>query len=232
MKVILPMNLLKANRKAIGLTLFVITMLIGGLGLLHLVTDIPIGDLTRDPNVIIGAPFYNGLVSQIGIFFWAAAAAVCLFTAKALSTAPANFRMKRFLNMSGILTLLLGLDDALLLHEQFFPSIGIPETVVLAIYGGLTLFYLIRFYSRILKTEYILLGMAFFFFGMSIVLDLLPLPGINPYVLEDSAKLAGIVSWLAYFSYAGASAIALDRSPSDVLPAPHATAQPSHGRSC
>ena len=58
-----------------------------------------------------------------------------------------------------------------------------------------------------MKTEYILLGGAILFFGISITLDLLDPPGIDPYLFEDSAKLIGILFWLAYFFNTGSSAI-------------------------
>lgn len=191
----------------IGLNLAVSAVLIGVVLLLHFWKGVPIGRLTRDPTTIIRVPFYTGFLSQIGIFFWAASAAVCMFSAKVLSRHPDCLKIKRFLFVSGLLTLVLGLDDVFLLHEKFFPRFGVPETVVVASYLGFVLFYLVRFYSIILKTDYILLGMALFFFGVSITLDLFDPSGIDPYLYEDGAKLVGIVSWLSYFFCVGAFAV-------------------------
>jgi hypothetical protein len=190
---------LESSRLAIGLILIVSTILIGAVWFLHLWKGIPIGHLTRDPHIIVSAPLYTGFLSQVGIFFWSASAAICIFTAKLLSKKSENLKIKRFLIVSGMLTLVLGLDDAFLLHEGISPYLGISEKAIFASYGGFVLFYLVRFYSIILKTEYVLLGLALFFFGLSIALDVIDPQGIDPFLFEDGAKLVGIVSWLAYF---------------------------------
>ena len=191
----------------IGLVLAVSASLIGVVLLLHYWEGIPYGKLTRDPAAIFGAPLYIGFLSQIGIFFWSASTAVCIFSAKILSRHPDFLNIKRFLYVSGLLTLVLGLDDAFLLHEKFFPRIGVDETIVIVIYGGCVLFYLVRFYTTILKTEYMFLGMALIFFGVSITLDFFHVPGLGSYIIEDGAKLVGIVSWLAYFILVAGAAV-------------------------
>lgn len=175
--------------------------------ILHFWQGIPIAKLTRDPVSTFKAPFYIGLLSQVGIFFWSASVAVCMMSVQILSKYQDNRRIKRFLLVSGLLSLMLGLDDVFLLHEQVFPYLGIPEKLVYSSYAGFVLFHLVRFYSVILETEYILLGMSFFFFGVSITLDLLNIPGLDPHIFEDSAKLVGIVSWLSYFFRVGVFAI-------------------------
>ena len=103
--------------------------------------------------------------------------------------------------------MLLGLDDIFLLHESVFPYLGIHEKVVYATYAGLVLFYLVKFYPTILKTEYILLVMALGFFALSVIFDKSSIPGIDPYLLEDGVKIAGIVSWMFYFYSVGTVAI-------------------------
>jgi hypothetical protein len=190
----------------IGFILAVSGVLISIVLLLHIWKGIPYGQLTRDLTTIAGTPLYAGFLSRIGNCFWFAAAAVCMFSAAVLSRSPESIEVKRFLFVFGLLTLVLGLDDAFLLHEGL-RSFGIPEILVFSGYAGFVLFCLVRFISIILKTEYVLLGMALAFFGISITLDLLQPRGLNPYLFEDGAKLAGIVSWLSYFSHAGAFAV-------------------------
>ena len=191
----------------VGLVLAVSAVLIGVVLILHFWKSIPIDRLTCDPISIVDAPLYTGFLSQIGIFFWSATAAICLFGAKVLSRHPESLKIRGFLVVSGLLTLVLGLDDAFLLHEEFFPSIGVSQKMVFVIYAGILIFYLIRFSSVILETEYVLLGMALFFCGISIVVDWLQSRGIDLHLLEDGAKLVGIVSWLAYFYRVAASAV-------------------------
>lgn len=131
---------------------------------------------------------------------WYASAAICLFSARVLSTQTGNLKIKPFLLVSGLLALILGLDDAFLLHEEVIPRfLGVPEEAVYVIYVGFVLFYLVIFYPVIRKTEYVLLIMAFVFFGVSVSLDFFEPPGIDPFLFEDAAKLVGLVSWLAYF---------------------------------
>src|SRR5690606_13806023 len=100
---------------------------------------IPTEQLTRDPNAIFDAPLYVGFLSQVGIFIWAATAMICLYSSQLLPPAPPYVETRRYFFMAGCLLLLLGLDDAFLLHEQFFPFIGIPENLVYVMYAGLML---------------------------------------------------------------------------------------------
>lgn len=196
-----------SNRLVIAILLTISAFLIGIVLLFHFLGEIPFGNLTRDPSAIMGAPFHTGILSQIGIFFWSASAAICMFTAKVISKYPDSLKLKRFLIFSGLLTMLLALDDIFLLHESVFPYLGIHEKVVYATYAGLVLFYLIKFWPIILDTKYIFLVMALGFFALSVIFDKSSIPGIDPYLLEDGAKIVGIVSWLFYFFQVGTGAI-------------------------
>jgi len=61
--------------------------------------------------------------------------------------------------------------------------------------------YLLRFHQINFQTDYILLQLLYRFFGISVILDVLNPPVINPLFFEDGSKLVGIVSWLAIFSF-------------------------------
>ncbi|MGK7907880.1 MAG: hypothetical protein AB4040_11755 [Synechococcus sp.] len=198
---------IKSIRFSICLNLLISAILIGIVLLLHAETGTSFGGLTRDVTAIGRVPAYSGFLSQIGIFIWAAAAGVCMFSAKLISRFPDSLRLKPFFFVSGLLTLLLGLDDLFQLHEWFFPHIGIPQKIVLITYVGLILGYVTKFFSTILKTDYILLGMSLVFFCGSLVLDVLLVPSDMSLLFEDGAKLIGIVSWLSYFSRVGVSAV-------------------------
>jgi hypothetical protein len=198
---------LRSSWLVIVLILAVSTALVGVVLLLHWWKGIPFGTMTRDPLAVVGGAFYTGFLSQVGLFFWSAAAAVCLFCATALSRRPDKLALKRFLVVSGLLTLVLALDDVFLLHEAFFPSIGVPEKLVFSCYAGFVLCYLIAFHSIILQTEFVLLFMALAFFGVSIILDLSNFSWLDPFLLEDGAKLVGIVSWFSYFFRVGQVAV-------------------------
>lgn len=161
---------------------------------------IAIGFLTRDPNAICGNPYYAGFISQIGIFFWAAAAAICLFTYYILAKQSTKSEFPPLLLFAGLFTFVLALDDVFQMHEAVFPSIGIPEKLVLIIYMSMIVLFLVKFKNLILKTNFLLLLMALFFFGMSIIVDVFLLFQTIRHLLEDGFKLAGIVTWAFYFA--------------------------------
>lgn len=157
--------------------------------------------LMRDPSATMEVPFYTGLVSNLGILLWCATAAICLFSALVLRRLANHSEKSSFLLTIGFLTLALTLDDLFLLHERVFPDyLNISEKLVYIAYGLTSLICCLRFKQLILKTDFILLLFAVGFFGFSIVIDRL-LPFSEPAILiEDGAKLLGIVSWLAYFT--------------------------------
>lgn len=205
-----PFVRFRSSIPVIGLILAVSAILVGVVLFLHFWKGIPIDKLTGDPTAVGGLPVYTGFLSQIGIFFWSASATVCFFSAKVLSRRADRHKLKRFLLISALLTLLLGLDDVFLLHEALLPRFGIPEKLVVGSYAGLLLLYLFRFFPLILETEYVLMAIALFFFGLSILLDLWNPPGMDPFLFEDGAKLIGLVSWLAYFFRVGEYSVNLN----------------------
>ena len=201
---------IRENLSLIGLIATISAIFLGTVVFIHLWHDVPIAQLTRDITAIGGIPAYGGFLSQIGLFCWAASAMLCFFSATIIDNDKSCQHIRQFLYASAFLTLVLGIDDAFLLHETVLPSLGIPERVTYISYGGLLLVYLFRFRRLILKTDYILLTMALAFFGLSYVLDLVleilylfvPIPlltsGRLSYLLEDGAKFVGIISWLVY----------------------------------
>ena len=52
-------------------------------------------DFTRDPLSIVGAPVYIGILSNLGILFWAAGATICFFRLLLLVTS--SIRAKLFI---------------------------------------------------------------------------------------------------------------------------------------
>ncbi len=166
----------------------------------HFALGVPVGRLTRDAVSTLSAPAYIGFVSQAGIFMWAAAATVCLFVVCVLVHYPGSGRLRAFFLYSGALSLLLGIDDAFLLHERILPHFGVPQTIVLLGYVALVAIWLIRFRSLILGRAAILLSISLVFFTMSVLMDVVANEGTHiPSIYEDGAKVIGIVFWLAYF---------------------------------
>ena len=162
--------------------------------------DIALDTLTKDPTETLNAPFYIGAFSNLGIMLWSGAAVLCIFTAFHIRGIPFYVEDFRFLIISALLTLMLTFDDLFLVHEEVFPKyFNIPENAIILTYINMFIIYLILFRRKILSSEFLILGLAFFFIGMAKVSDLIPLPIKKDTFLEDAIKLFGIVSWFTYF---------------------------------
>lgn len=160
-------------------------------------------DFTRDPIF----PPYLGFVSQLGILVWAGAAATCALGAAVLKVqnekprqGAANSGLHyRFLVCSTLLTLMIGVDDAFMLHDHVLPHIGIHELLVYGVYASAALVYLAVFAKAILRTEFPLLFVAFGGFGLSVIADYLFSVEGAPFWFEDGVKGIGILCWFAYY---------------------------------
>jgi len=189
-----------------GVALAVAAALIGLVLHIHATAEVSMGTLTRDP--LSGKPAYLGLLSQMGILVWAASAATCLLAAGVLRGAPES----RFLFGAGILSLVLCLDDAFLLHDEVLPLVGVPEELIYAGHLGIVLVFLVAFRRQILRAHYPVLLLALGLLGVSVVCDAWGLPWLDPYLLEDGAKFAGITMWTAFFSTVAGSLLGADRA--------------------
>jgi hypothetical protein len=158
----------------------------------------------RDPAAIMEEKFYIGLVSNVGILFWCGTVAVCFVTFFSVGGASKRDVSYLFL-FGGVLSAILLLDDAFLLHEDVFPNyLSVPKNLVLLGYGALLILFLAYFRSVIAQTAFPLLLVSLLFFGLSLAVDVMDenelwtIPA--SIFLEDSSKFLGIVGWLAYFS--------------------------------
>jgi hypothetical protein len=194
----LPLEQFRSVWPVILLILAISAAFIGSVLILNHWTGFGLGRLTRDLASIGGLPPFAGFLSQTGLLLWAASAAICLVGARALA-GRGNRSTRSFLTSAGLLTVVLCIDDAFQLHENVLPFFGIPEVFVLGGYVFLMVGFLFKYHQRILRTEYILFGIALTFFSISMTLDLWHPPGWNRWFHEDSTRFAGIVAWLAYF---------------------------------
>lgn len=161
--------------------------------------EIPV--LTRDPLAITDGEFYFGLLSNIGIILWCAAAIICLFTHFILSAVNLGLSQHFFL-YAGLLTSLLLVDDLFMVHESVFPRyLNINEKAVMALYLLFMGFLLIRYRFKILSTPYLVLMSSLLFLGLSMIVDMaLDILPDYQYILEDGLKFLGIMGWLYYFT--------------------------------
>lgn len=162
--------------------------------------NIQLNHFTKDPVQIMNAPFYTGLFSNIGILLWCASVVICFFVRPFLPKNDENKPARIFLFFSGLVTMLLMTDDLFLLHEEVFPIyLGVPEKGVFVIYSNILLLYALLFRETIFKTDFIILGLAFFLIGGSTFVKRIPMPIPEDTFLEDAVKLFGIICWFTYF---------------------------------
>ncbi|WP_438853841.1 hypothetical protein [Agromyces sp. M3QZ16-3] len=170
-------------------------------------------DLVRDAQVVAAArgaasPAY-GLVSNLGIVgMLLAAGAACA----ALALRPRRQDVRRLLAWSLTLTLVVASDDLLLLHETaaFGPGSGL---VLAAAYAVAFVAFAARFRELIVQRfDPALLAAMFAGLGTSAVVDVLVDPATRASVLvEDGAKLLGLLAWSAFVARAAFLTLRADR---------------------
>lgn len=161
-------------------------------------------DLWRDPLAVAAlrsraaaeircCPVYMGMASQVLVMVWGAAAGIALAASLLL------FRLgqavnARFLLSAGVLTALLGVDDALMLHEASRQVIARGEIMIFAIYGLLAATHFFWFRNVIMERKPLVLGVSLLFLGASLMVDVLR----DTPIIEDPLKAYGLFFWLAY----------------------------------
>jgi hypothetical protein len=188
-------------------------VLILTVGIISLRTGVPFSNFTRDTAGVAGVPAYVGIVSNLGILLWCAAAAVCLFTSRVLSGDRARREQRLFFFYAGLITIILLIDDLFMIHEGlggvFRRSFGARyyvagEMIVFASYAIAASLWLLRFKAVVLlHTHPIFLAIAIALFGLSLLFDDFVHLGRFAHLAEDSLKLLGIVGWLHYLVRAG-----------------------------
>jgi len=140
---------------------------------------------------------YFGAMSTLGVFGWAMAAGLCALTAAVL--AARSDRRAGFFLAAAALTALLGLDDALMIHETAGPRLGVAQNLVLALYAALGAVYCWVARNRVVEPGGALLVVAIAGFGVSLGIDVV-LSGSQAWVavVEDAAKFVGITAWLMF----------------------------------
>lgn len=192
-------------------------VILGAALLLTSTTQVTVRQLTQDPTTVLEGPFYIGAISNLGNVLWTSAATVCLLSAFALRSLV-NDGWRRFLLVSGIFTVILLVDDLLLVHDEILPRYaGVSGELYGIAYVLGVLAFLGGFRHRIAGTNWPLLAAALACFGVSTVVDLgssrlseIVAPSIV-ILAEDGTKILGIGTWLAYFVSVSRQAIVSGR---------------------
>lgn len=165
--------------------------------------SLPVGNLTRDMAAVAGVHPLVGLLSNLGVLFWSATTAVCIFTS-ALLFRKADKSESYFFLSSGLLTFALLNDDFFLVHEDLAQRyVGVGEKVVYLSYLVVMTSYIAVYWERILFNEPLLFILALTGFSVSLASDVFLEPLLDSlpwyYLLEDGSKFLGIANWFAYF---------------------------------
>jgi hypothetical protein len=142
---------------------------------------------------------YYGVISNLGVMLWMAAAAICLFTALMAYTARAGSARTGLFVAGGLFTLWLGIDDFFLVHEEVLPQVGIPQIITYAAYAATGLVYLFVAWRFILTSRLSLFLVAGFGLAGSMGLDAI-VDSEAPFwvFLEDGLKFVGIAFWVGF----------------------------------
>ena len=110
----------------------------------------------------------------------------------------------------GSLSLLLGLDDVLLLHEGVLPRLGIPELAMISAYPAGVAALILALRRNFVASDYPLLVAALCSLASPGAMDtFLTNTDIETFA-EDSLKFVGITFWLAYGANTVASTLAAE----------------------
>ncbi len=182
---------------------------------------VPLYQLVRDPmgvtkdciraagtlaQALDCAKVYFGLLSNLGILLWCAAAAVSLFAFLQVRHASGRIRPGAFLLYAGVFTGALLMDDLFQGHEKVYPRFfGVSEEQIYALYAVLFAVYLVVFRDDLLKCDPKILLLSIVLFALSILMDgpvmidgLYEKHGVFHSVAEDGTKFVAIYAWAVF----------------------------------
>ena len=166
--------------------------------------DIKLSLVVRDLAQTCGYPIGVGMISNIGILLWGAAASICLFTT---FSGKINSDISKLLLLGGAFSGLLCIDDFFLLHDRY---IG-PDFLNLT-YLAISILILVRFKKILKKIGLFNLVISILFLGLSIFFDGVIQQIFNQsyeltQIIEEWFKFLGIVCWLNFWCKASSYAL-------------------------
>jgi hypothetical protein len=170
-------------------------LILGAVAALVAVSQHPFVYYSENPTSTFSASPLLGVLSYVGVLLIWGAAFVSVY-AGAFVAGKRGRRHAAPLLALGIGVAYLALDDLFLLHEKFYPRLGIAEDAVFVAYVVVALAFLWWYRDVFRRHEWPLLAFAFAVLGASILVDLAF--GVSMYWLEDSLKLYGLALLAAY----------------------------------
>ncbi len=164
-------------------------------------SSVPLENLFLDPAHLAGAPWYTGVISNLGILCWTAGAVTSAFGAWVASQTRRP-SAARFLATGALVGTVLLLDDLLQLHSGVLPGlVGVDKSVALALVLAPLAAWVVVFRSEIARTRWLMLGGFIAGSLASVAVDrLLDPSGAAGLLIEDGAKFLAVVAWATYFT--------------------------------
>ncbi len=175
-------------------------------------SSVPLERLFRD-TIVVAEEYpgcchvYDGLISNLGILLWWAAASITAFAALVAACLSSRLYEILALAMAAVFSAWLALDDLFMLHETVLPLIGLPQPATYALYGAIACAYIALSWRVVLTASPMFLLMAISSLGLSISIDILSEHEMGAishwlqanqrteFLLEDGFKFLGIGFW-------------------------------------
>jgi hypothetical protein len=166
--------------------------------------NIKLSIVVRDLAQTCGYPIGVGMISNIGILLWGAAASICFFTTFLESISSESSKL---LLLGGLFSGLLCIDDFFLLHDRY---VG-PDFLNLT-YLSISIILLVRFRKLLKKIGLLNLIVSILFLGLSVFFDgVIQMIFTQSYDLtqlfEEGFKFLGIACWLNFWCKASTYAL-------------------------
>ncbi|MEM7337600.1 MAG: hypothetical protein AAF467_03065 [Actinomycetota bacterium] len=172
-------------------SLFLATVLVRG--------SVPYEELLLDPTTGPGRFWYTGLVSNVGILGWSAAAVTAAWGAWVAGLGDRPLA-RQALRGGALLSMLLLGDDLFQFHVVVSNALGQGKALFYALYLVLTGAWLVDNRNELRRTRWPLLAAALGALGTSVAIDQISIAGAWRLAAEDSAKFLGILAWALYFA--------------------------------
>ncbi len=197
-----------ATRVVTALTGLVVAGSILFFAVIKIQDKVDVGLITRDPQVTTESPWYLGAASMIGVVGWAIAAGILGFAAALAAIDERPGLTTLALGTGAFWSLLLSVDDLLLLHDDLLLRLLPDDRPILVAYAIAFAVWLYWLAGEIPRAARLPLLVAITGFGLSATIDIVwHVDSDWRLVLEDGTKFLGIWSWVVFA--ASWSAIAL-----------------------
>lgn len=155
-------------------------------------------EIIRDTAQITEHSSFLGFLSNIGIWLWISSVAICFFVVLSRKAELGKEHLQ-LLILSGLLSLLLAVDDFFMIHDRY-----VNQYICYFVYIVFAGFLLLKHYRTIL----IIAPMAFLLMGLFLMASIgtdtiqrfLPFEYSNTQIFEEGFKFLGAATWL-YFNY-------------------------------